>query len=84
MLDKTKRGNDGYYSFELMKYKNRKHEIHEFFLSYNIKYGMQCRLIDEKIGRDKNQDTFLGKDLFYEEKFLNSVIEETEQEIKHC
>ena len=45
----------GYYSFELMKYKNRKHEIHEFFLSYNKKYGMQCRLFDEKIGRDKNQ-----------------------------
>ena len=45
----------GYFSFELMKYKNRKHEIHEFFLSYNKKYGMQCRLFDEKIGRDKNQ-----------------------------
>ena len=45
----------GCYSFELMKYKNRKHEIHEFFLSYNKKYGMQCRLFDEKIGRDKNQ-----------------------------
>ena len=45
----------GYFSFELMKYKNRKHEIHEFFLSYNTKYSMQCRLFDEKIGRDKNQ-----------------------------
>ena len=45
----------GYYSFELMKYKNRKHEIHEFFLSYNKKYGMQCRLFDEKVERDKNQ-----------------------------
>ena len=45
----------GYFSFELMKYKNRKHEIHEFFLSYNKKYGMQCRLFDEKVGRDKNQ-----------------------------
>ena len=45
----------GYFSFELMKYKNRKHEIHEFFLSYNKKHGMQCRLFDEKVGRDKNQ-----------------------------
>ena len=45
----------GYYSFEFMKYKNRKHEIHEFFLSYNKKYGVQCRLFDEKIRRDKNQ-----------------------------
>ena len=45
----------GYYSFEFMKSKNRKHEIHEFFSSYNKKYGMQCRLFDEKIRRDKNQ-----------------------------
>ena len=45
----------GYYSFELMKSKNQKHEIPEFFLSYNKKYGMLCRLFDEKIGRDKNQ-----------------------------
>ena len=44
----------GYYSFEFMKYKNRKHEIHEFFLSYNKKYGVQFRLFDEKIRRDKN------------------------------
>ena len=45
----------GYYSFESMKSKNRKHEIHEFFLSYNKKYGVQCKLFDEKIGGDKNQ-----------------------------
>ena len=43
----------GYYSFEFMK--SKKHEIHDFFLSYNKKYGMQCRIFDEKIGRDKNQ-----------------------------
>ena len=29
----------GYYSFEILKYKNRKEEIHDFFLSYNIKCG---------------------------------------------
>ena len=29
-------------------------------------------------------DIFLGKDLSYEEKFLNSVIEKTEQEIEDC
>ena len=45
----------GYYSFDLIKYKNRKHEIHEFFLSYDKKYGMQRRVFDEKIGRNKNQ-----------------------------
>ena len=35
----------GYYSFDLLKYKNRKQEIH----------GMQRRVFDEKIGRNKNQ-----------------------------
>ena len=45
----------GYCLFELMKYKNRKCEIHEIFLSYNKKYGMQCKLSDENVGRDKNQ-----------------------------
>ena len=40
-----------YYSFEFMKYKNRQHEIREFFLSYNKKYGVQFRLFDEKIRR---------------------------------
>ena len=29
-------------------------------------------------------DIFLGKDLSYEEKFLNSVIEKIEQEIEDC
>ena len=45
----------GYYSFEFIKHKNRKHEIHEFVLGYNKKYGVQFRLFDEKIRRDKNQ-----------------------------
>ena len=33
----------GYFTFEMFKYKNRKEEIHEFFLSYNKKYGSQHR-----------------------------------------
>ena len=33
----------GYYSFEILEYKNRKEEIHEFFPSYNKKYGSNCR-----------------------------------------
>ena len=45
----------GHDSFEFMKPKNRKHETHDFFLSYNKKYGVQCRIFDEKIRRDKNQ-----------------------------
>ena len=45
----------GYYSFDILKCKNRKHEIHEFFLSYDRKYGMQHRVSDEKHGRNKNR-----------------------------
>ena len=33
----------GYYSFQILKYKNRKEEIHKFFASYNKKYGSKCR-----------------------------------------
>ena len=44
----------GCYSFDILKYKNRKHEIHEFFLSYDKKYGMQHRVFDEKNGRNKS------------------------------
>ena len=44
----------GYYSFDIFKYKNQNHEIHDFFSSYNKKYGMQHRVFDEKNGRHKN------------------------------
>ena len=44
----------GYYSFEILKYKNRKEEIHDFFLSYNEKYGSQCRCSYEKTRRNQN------------------------------
>ena len=44
----------GYYSFEILKYKNQKEEIHEFFLSYNKKYGSQCRRSYEKTRRNQN------------------------------
>ena len=44
----------GCYSFDILKYKNRKHETYEFFLSYDKKYGMQHRVFDEKNGRNKN------------------------------
>ena len=39
----------------------------------------------KKLEEMKNgDDIFLGKDLSYEEKFLNSVIEKIEQEIEDC
>ena len=43
-----------FYLFEISKYKNRKKEIHEFFLSYNKKYGLQCRGSYEKTRRNQN------------------------------
>ena len=44
----------GYHSFEIFKYKNRKEEIHEFFLSYSRKYCSQCRLSYEKARTNQN------------------------------
>ena len=41
----------GYYSFDIFRYKNRKHETDDFFSSYNKKYGMQHRIFDPKNGR---------------------------------
>ena len=45
----------GYYAFEIFKYKNKKHEINEFFSSYNKKYGVQYRSFGEKTRQNKNQ-----------------------------
>ena len=45
----------GYYSFEIFKYENKKHEINDFFSSYNKKYGVQCGSFDEKTRRNKNK-----------------------------
>ena len=42
----------GYYSFDILKCKNRKHDIDYFFSSYNKKYGMQHRIFDRKNGRN--------------------------------
>ena len=45
----------GYYSFEIFKYKNKKHEINEVSSSYNKKYGMQYGFFREKTRQNKNQ-----------------------------
>ena len=72
-------------TFDVFKYKNRKHEIHDFFLSCDKKYGMQRRVFNEKMEEIKiTDDAFLGNDLSYEDNFLNSVIEKFGQEIKDC
>ena len=75
----------GYYSFEILKYKNRKEEIHEFFLSYNNKYGSQCGRSYENLGETKiANDIFSGKDLSNEQNFLNAVTETFGKELEHC
>ena len=40
-----------YDSFDIFKYKNRKHEIDDFFSSYNKEYGMQHTIFGQKNGR---------------------------------
>ena len=53
----------GYYSFDIFKYKNRKHEINYFFSSYNRKYSMQHRILERKMEEVKiADDIFLGND----------------------
>ena len=75
----------GYYSFEILKYKKRKEESHEFFANYNKKYGSQCRRSYEKTRRDQNcWRYFFGKDLSYEQNFLNAIIEKFGKELKDC
>ena len=44
----------GYYSFELVKYRNRKNEIHDFFLSCNKNDGNLPRINNRKIGTSEN------------------------------
>ena len=68
----------GYYSFDIFRYKNRKHETDDFFSSYNKKYGMQHRIFDLNI----TDDIFLENDLSYAENFLYSVIEKFEKKLK--
>ena len=45
----------GYYSFEIFKYKNKKHETNEVSSSYNKKYGMQYGFFGGKTRQNKNQ-----------------------------
>ena len=44
----------GYYSFELVKSKNPKYEIHDFFLSYDKRNGTQRRITNKKFGGNEN------------------------------
>ena len=61
----------GYYSFELVKSKNQKYEIHDFFLSYNKKVANSVESLI----------TQLEEDLSYEQNFLEKIEEKIEKEI---
>ena len=61
----------GYYSFELVKSKNQKYGIHDFFLNYNKKMANSVESLIKQLEEVKiNDDCFLGKDLFYEKIFF--------------
>ena len=64
----------GNYSFEIFKYKNRKHEIHDFFSNYNKKYGMQHKIFDRKNGRT---ETIAGKLLKVFDRFMDENLFQT-------
>ena len=49
----------GYYSFELVKSKNQKYEIHDFFLSYNKKMANSVEFLITQLKEVKiNDDCF--------------------------
>ena len=74
-----------YYSFDVFKYKNQRHQIDDFFSSYNKRYARSVEFLTKKMEDIKiTDDIFLGNNLSYEENFLNSVIEKFGKEIKDC
>ena len=71
----------GYYSFEIFKYKNKKHEINEFFSSYNKNMAHSMDFLVKELDKIKiNDDVFFGNDSTFERKFLNELIEKIEEE----
>ena len=76
----------GYYMFEIFKYKNQKEEIHEFFLRYNRKHGLQRRKsFVEKLHEIKiTDDVFFGEDLSFDKRFLEAVTENLVKDLGHC
>ena len=62
----------GYYSFEIFKYKTKKHKINEFFFQVIIKnMAHSMDFLVKKLDKIKiNDDVFLGNDLTFEQKFF--------------
>ena len=76
----------GYHMFEILRYKNQKEEINDFFSNYNKKYDpQQCRRSCEKMAETKiSDDIFFGEDLSLEKKILTAVTENLGKDLKHC
>ena len=77
----------GYYFFEILKYKNNKDEIHQFFSSTMNNIVQAIDLITKKLQSIKEEikiakDNFLGNDLSFERKFLDDVTEMLGKELK--
>ena len=70
----------GYHSFEIFKYKNKKHEINEYFSSYNRYMAPHSiEFLVKELDKIKiSDDGFFGKDL----TFLNKLIEKIEEVIE--
>ena len=72
----------GYYSFDIFKYKNRKHQIRYLFQVIIKNMACSIEFLTEKMEEVKiADDIFLGNDLSYEENFLNRVIEKFGKEL---
>ena len=75
----------GYYSFDIFKYKIRKHEICYPFQVIIKNMACSIEFLTEKMEEVKiADDIFLGNDLSYEENFLNRVVEKFGKELKDC
>ena len=75
----------GYYSFDIFKYKNRKHQIRYLFQVITKNMACSIEFLTEKMEEVKIADhIFLGNDLSYEENFLNRVIEKFGKKLKDC
>ena len=75
----------GYYSFDIFKYKNRKHQIRYLFQVIIKNMACSIEFLTEKMEEVKIADDIsLGNDLSYEENVLNHVIEKFGKELKDC
>ena len=75
----------GYYSFDISNIKIENMKLITLFQVAIKNMACSIEFLTKKMEEIKiTDDIFLGNDLFYEENFLNSVIEKFGKEIKDC